>query len=223
MITSPIPIFPLGLVLFPGAAVPLHLFEPRYRAMLRDVSTTTQRFGLIAPPPDTLEANLPAGRIGCIAEITALETLPDGRANIIVEGREPFRFETYLDVGTEYRIAHIDDWHDLDDEPVALGLAADTLRSLAHRALVASMTLHDIDEALPELGDDPATLSFEVAQLMHLDDDVQYNLLADRSPTSRLQQMERVLIETLPELEEAAARHRLSRPERDEDSGPVAD
>jgi Lon protease-like protein len=96
VLTSPIPIFPLGLVLFPGAVVPLHLFEPRYRAMLMDVGTTTKRFGIIAPPNGTGEADLPAGRIGCVAEITSIEMLPDGRANILVEGCERFRFETYL-------------------------------------------------------------------------------------------------------------------------------
>jgi len=220
VITSPIPIFPLGLVLLPGTPVPLHLFEPRYRAMLRDVSAGTKRFGIIAPPPLTPEPDLPAGRIGCIALITAHETLPDGRSNIIVEGQERFRFETYLEIGTTYRVAHIDEWTDRDEEPVALELAASQLRRLANRALVASMTLHDIEGEPPEFGDDPLTVSYQVAQLLMLDNDIQYELLADRSPLSRLRRVEGILSERLPDIEEAAELHR--RGIADEDPDPSA-
>ena len=86
MITSPIPLFPLGLVLLPGAVVPLHIFEPRYRALLSDVTAGTRCFGLITVPAGTAESELPAGRIGCIARVSAVDTLPDGRANIVIEG-----------------------------------------------------------------------------------------------------------------------------------------
>ncbi len=219
MITSPIPVFPLGLVLLPGTPVPLHLFEPRYRAMLRDVSAGTKRFGIIAPPPLTSEADLPVGRIGCIALVTAQETLPDGRSNIIVEGQERFRFETWLEIGTPYRVAHIDEWTDRSEEPVALELAASELRTLATRALIASMTLHDIEGDPPEFGEDPATLAYQVAQLLMLDNDIQYELLANRSPLSRLRRVEEILAERLPDIEDAADLHR--RGGADEDADPA--
>lgn len=218
MITSPIPIFPLGLVLLPGVAVPLHLFEPRYRALLRDITATTKRFGIVAPPPETAEADLPVGRIGCIALVTAQETLPDGRANIIVEGQERFRFETYLEIGTPYRMAHIDEWTDREDEPIALQMAASRLRLLAHRALLASMTLHDIDGDVPEFGDDPVTVAYQVAQLLMLGNDVQYDLLAERSPMARLHVVESLLAERLPQIEAAAELHRRANADEDPDS-----
>jgi Lon protease-like protein len=204
-------------VLLPGTPVPLHLFEPRYRAMLRDVSAGSKRFGIIAPPPETPEADLPPGRIGCIALVTAQETLPDGRSNIVVEGQERFRFETYLEVGTPYRVAHIDEWTDWDEDPVSLELAAAELCRLANRALIASMTLHDIEGDPPEFGDDPLTLSYQVAQLLMLDNDTQYALLADRSPLSRLQRVESILAERLPDIEEAADLHRRGIVDEDPD------
>lgn len=198
--------------------MPLHLFEPRYRAMLRDVSAGSMRFGIIAPPPQTPEADLPAGRIGCIALVTVQETLPDGRSNIVVEGQERFRFETYLEVGTPYRMAHIDEWTDLDEDPVALELAASQLRRLANRALIASMTLHDIEGEPPEFGDDPLTVSYQVAQLLMLDNDTQYQLLADRSPMSRLERVESILTARLPDIEDAADLHRRGIVDEDPDS-----
>lgn len=188
--------------------------------MLRDVNGGTKRFGIIAPPPETPEADLPAGRIGCIALITAHETLPDGRSNIIVEGQERFRFETYLEIGTPYRVAHIDEWCDREEEPVALELAASQLRSLATRALIASMTLHDIEGEPPEFGDDPVTVSYQVAQLLMLDNEIQYALLADRSPMSRLQRVESILAERLPDIEEAAELHRRGMADEDSDASP---
>ncbi|MDZ7631425.1 MAG: LON peptidase substrate-binding domain-containing protein [Gemmatimonadaceae bacterium] len=223
MITSPIPIFPLGLVLLPGASVPLHLFEPRYRAMLADISGSSKRFGLIAPPPATSEANLPAGRIGCIALITEQEALPDGRANILVEGTARFRFETYLEIGTPYRVAHIDEWTDVTDEPVALELAAAHLRSLANRAIVASMTLHDIDGDPPEFDDAPATLSYQVAQLLLLDNETLYSLLAERSPLRRIEHLDGILSERLPDIEEAAELHRQTQSDTDGDESDGRD
>lgn len=204
-------------MLLPGTPVPLHLFEPRYRAMLRDVSAGTKRFGIIAPPAQTPEADLPAGRIGCIALVTAQETLPDGRANIIVEGQDRFRFETYLEIGTPYRVAHIDEWTDHAEEPVALELVASQLRHLANRAVVASMTLHDIEGEPPEFGDDPLTLSYQVAQLLMLDNEIQYELLADRSPMSRLRRVEEILTERLPDIEDAADLHRRGIADADPD------
>ena len=85
-----LPLFPLGLVLFPGTAIPLHLFEPRYRQMLADVQAGDRRFGIVCAMEGVGERELPAGRIGCVAEVTEAHTMPDGRSNIVVVGRERF-------------------------------------------------------------------------------------------------------------------------------------
>jgi Lon protease-like protein len=74
------------MVLYPGTSVPLHLFEPRYRQMLRDVQADDSRFGILCAMPGVEERDLPAGRVGCVAEITEAETLEDGRSNILITG-----------------------------------------------------------------------------------------------------------------------------------------
>jgi len=207
VITTPIPVFPLSLVLLPGADVPLHIFEPRYRAMIRDVNDTSRRFGLIAPPANTAESDLPAGRVGCIAHITGVQTLDDGRLNITVEGAERFRFETYVDGGTPYRMGHVASYEDLPSSDDALAAAEARVREVATRAMRASMTVHDAKTELPELDADPRTLSFQVAQMLRVSNEVLYDLLADRDPLSRLERVEAMIREGLGPIEGAAELH----------------
>ena len=77
-----LPLFPLSLVLFPGTTVPLHLFEPRYRQLLKDVEAGDRRFGIICPARVNGENEVPAGQVGCIAEVVDVETLPDEPAQL---------------------------------------------------------------------------------------------------------------------------------------------
>lgn len=207
MITTPIPLFPLSLVLMPGVSVPLHLFEPRYRALLRDINATTRRFGLVAPPDGVGEAELPAGRIGCIARITAAETLEDGRANIVVEGAERFRFDGYAASETPYRIADVSAWDDAPEEPLLLAAAADRVRELALRAVRASLTIQDVEGDVPTLHADAAMLSFQVAHMLRVGNDVLYELLAQRSAVARLTQLDAAIRGGLRDTEGAAELH----------------
>ncbi len=195
------------MVLLPGASVPLHLFEPRYRAMLRDLTATTRRFGLIMPPTDTAEADLPVGRIGCVAVITAVDAMPDGRANIVIEGAERFRFEGYVDAGTPYRVGRVVEHRDLAEEPLDLVATAQRVRTLAQRAMQASMTIHDATGDMPPLADDPAALSFQVAHMLRVGTEMLYDILAGRSALARLELVERAIRSGLQDIEGAATLH----------------
>lgn len=210
MITTPLPLFPLRLVLLPGAVVPLHIFEPRYRALIRDVTegtAPTRCFGLIAPPDDTAEADLPAGRIGCVAQIASIDSLPDGRSNIVVEGGARFRFETYVDAGTPYRLGHIVTYDDTSADHAAMTAAAERVRELATRAIRATMTIHDATGEPPEFEPDPAALSFQIAHLLQMGGDALYALLADRDPLARLARLDVVLQSGLAQMEGASELH----------------
>ena len=82
-----LPIFPLSVVLFPSVPLPLHIFEPRYRQMLGDIRAGNNFFGLSYFDPSTTEKEIPpAGHIGCVAEVTESQPLPDGRSNILTIG-----------------------------------------------------------------------------------------------------------------------------------------
>ena len=81
-----IPLFPLEVVLFPGMPLPLHIFEPRYRIMLARCINEKIEFGII------LATGTELAKIGCTAEIVEkLKEYPDGRADILCEGRVLFR------------------------------------------------------------------------------------------------------------------------------------
>lgn len=100
-------IFPLaGALLFPRTQLPLHIFEPRYRALVNDALARDRRIGMIQPR----EAELGAGQrrpalfdVGCVGRIAHVEALDDGRFNIVLEGLLRFRMTAELDVSTPFR------------------------------------------------------------------------------------------------------------------------
>lgn len=201
-----LPVFPLDVVLFPGTRMPLHLFEPRYRQMLADVREGTRRFGIIAAIPNVGERDLPAGRMGCVAEITDVEIMPDGRANIIVVGRERFALGAFVEHEAPYHVATCTIVPDKTGaSPVALAVAADEVIANFKRVVKAVRTLNDDTDPLPELPDDVAQVAWSVGAMIDLDLDSRYRLLAERSPAERLTQIDNVLRTAIPDLELRAA------------------
>jgi Lon protease-like protein len=101
-VASRVSIFPLsGALLFPGMHLPLHVFEPRYRAMVSDALARDRRIGMIQPRG---EGDRPAlFDLGCIGQIVEVEALPDGRFDIVLEGLARFRVVRELDVATPFR------------------------------------------------------------------------------------------------------------------------
>ena len=97
-----ITIFPLtGAVLYPGLQLPLHIFEPRYRAMVSDALARDRRIGMIQPQRPAEGA--PLYSVGCVGRIGDVEALEDGRFNIVLSGLSRFRTLRELDVTTPFR------------------------------------------------------------------------------------------------------------------------
>lgn len=95
-------IFPLpGAILFPGLALPLHIFEPRYRAMASDALARDRRIAMIQPQRSGEGA--PLFEVGCVGRIGEVEALEDGRYNLVLEGETRFRLVRELDVTTPFR------------------------------------------------------------------------------------------------------------------------
>ena len=95
-------IFPLpGAILFPGLQLPLHIFEPRYRALVSDALVRDRRISIIQPQAAT--EGSPLFAIGCVGKIDEVEALDDGRYNIVLEGEARFRLLRELEVTTPYR------------------------------------------------------------------------------------------------------------------------
>jgi Lon protease-like protein len=206
-----LPIFPLGIVLFPGTNLPLHLFEPRYRQMLADIRAdsgpyATSRFGIIATMPGVAERALPPGRMGCVAEVTDVELLPDGRSNILIKGRERFSLDAFVDDPALYHVADVTFVADAGStNRVALAVASDEVASNFRRVVKAVHIINGNPSPPPRLPDDPVQLAWSIAAMIDLDLEARYELLAERDPARRLEQVDSVLRRVLPEVELRAA------------------
>jgi Lon protease-like protein len=149
-------IFPLaGALLFPRALLPLHIFEPRYRAMVTDAMARDRRIGMIQPRDD--DHRKPSlFDIGCIGRIAEIEALDDGRFNLVLEGLTRFRVVRELDVSTPFRQIEADTngftQDGEDPDPLGIALRADLERE-ARR--YASAKGYAIDwEAVERLDDE---------------------------------------------------------------------
>jgi Lon protease-like protein len=119
-------IFPLpGAILFPRMHLPLHVFEPRYRALVSDAMARDRWVGMIQPrsaqkptPSDTPELF----RVGCVGKIIDVEAHDDGRYNIVLQGQARFRMIRELEVTTAFRQIEAE-LEPLADEPEQLGIA----------------------------------------------------------------------------------------------------
>ena len=164
MLPPTIPIFPLpNAVLFPSVFLPLHIFEPRYRAMVRDAMATDHIIGMVLLRPGyerDYDGRPPVYPIGCAGVITHSEALPDGRFNIILKGLEKFKM-TGEDASRPYRLAHVEAVPDVvgDKENAAIAghrhrlealVAAATEHGRQEPKLPASVPDHDLVNALAQ-------------------------------------------------------------------------
>ena len=110
MLPPSIPLFPLpNVVLFPNVFLPLHIFEPRYRAMVSEALHGDRIIGIALLQPGYeahYEGRPPVFPVGCAGVMTHAEPLGDGRFNIVLRGIERFRI-TGEDANEPYRIAHV--------------------------------------------------------------------------------------------------------------------
>ncbi len=194
-----LPIFPLpDVVLFPQEVLPLHIFESRYRIMLRTVLESDSRFGIVRLDPKTKKIS----DVGCCAEIIKSHTSEDGRSNIITLGQQRFRI---LEVIREapYLTAMVS-W--IEDEEVQNIDKLNELADLVLNALrdVVSLTskLTNSETMLPDdLPDLPRELSFWIGA--HLGGPVaaeQQYLLEMRNTRERLNREYEMLDRTRKQL-----------------------
>ena len=192
-----LPIFPLPLVLFPGASQPLHIFEPRYRRLLADCLEGDRRFGIAyaaADPaaPDRDPAPEP-GAVGCIAVIGATRALPDGRSNILTAGERRFVLLEWLARDVPYRVARVEEFDDEPFDAAEISTLAADVRDHFERLVRALGMRPEGPVVSLDLPQDPALLSFRVAAALDLEPEAKCGLLELRSTSSRLRQLGSVL------------------------------
>jgi Lon protease-like protein len=210
-VTAALPLFPLGTVLFPGLVLPLHVFEERYRTLVRDLvarpADQAREFGVVAirsgwevaeaAPGAAPATGLNPGtsptlyEVGCSAQLRQVTEHSDGRFDIVTVGRSRFRVVDVDPTSHPYLTAKVE-W--LPESPGEPGLAArltpGVVAAFQHYLRMLRGTSGPTDEQLP---DDPNVLSHLVAATASLTVDDRQQLLAAADTPSRLR-AERVML-----------------------------
>ena len=182
-----IPLFPLDLVLLPGAPLPLHIFEPRYKEMIAEVLSQNDQFGLVR-----LLNNNSIAEVGCTAEVVEVtKKYDDGRMDIVTQGQR--RFEVVrLDQERSFLRAEV--LYFEDDPGLAGKSELDKLVGL-HKELVGVAGGES-----PEVEADDPQLSFQLAGSLPLDLDFKQTLLGMRSEEQRVTAMIEYYNALIPQL-----------------------
>jgi len=199
-VSATLPLFPLGAVLMPGASLPLHIFEPRYRQLTVDLVTGAvpdKQFGVVAVregwvPDDDGIAGL--HDVGCTAELRDARRLPDGRYDIVTRGARRFRL---LDLDAEskpYLTGTVEYLPDLDAAPPAAELTQmlSTAARDAHRRYCATAWKNG-DWSEPDADVEPGNLPHVLAADCLLPIADRQRLLEQTSPTERLRMVRAML------------------------------
>ena len=164
--TLRVPIFPLpGAILFPRSQLPLHIFEPRYREMVRDAIDGAGRIAMIQPHRLDDDNQAPLFGVGCVGEVVGIEELEDGRFNIVLLGSNRFRLLKEAEIDAPYRCAEVDIQAFDDGEPPPL--------ELLQRA--------EVEREARRLGD-VLGLAVDWAAVARLDDEMLVNAIAQVAP-----------------------------------------
>lgn len=192
-----VPLFPLGIVLLPGASLPLHIFEPRYRQLTVDLVTGAvpgRSFGVIAVK-QSLDAVEETHNIGCTAVLQEARRLPDGRFDIVTRGEKRFRVLDVDNTSAPYLIGRIEWVPDEDpstEQSMLLPILARAARQ-AHRQYCCAAWQHG-DWEEPQEDVDLAALAHLLASdcLLTLED--RQALLEECDPVSRLRLVRSLLV-----------------------------
>jgi ATP-dependent Lon protease len=208
-----LPLFPLPVVIFPGVPMPLHIFEDRYRKLLKDVTAGNKLFGLSFFDASESALSIPSlGHVGCAAEVTEIQPLPDGRSNILSIGLIRYRLESYVEAGEPYLVGRVTFFEDEPEDILELREEAESVAKTFMRIAQAVRIISDERSQLPELpADEPERLSFLMAGAMDMENETKLELLEMRSTSKRLEKLRDLLGTVVDSYEERARVHGLAK------------
>ena len=208
-----LPIFPLPLVMLPNELLPLHIFEDRYRKMLRDIAADRNLFGITLFEPQEDFIDRPAiGTVGCVAEIRDSETLADGRSNILILGVIRYRLVDYVDAGEPYLVGDAEFFEDDAEDEAILNPLADEVFDWFERMAKAAFKMGGSRGRFPEIQQaDPESLSFLITAAFNFDNEKKYALMEMTSTVERLRDLMEILTQAAKQMEETADIQTVSR------------
>jgi ATP-dependent Lon protease len=201
-----LPIFPLPLVLMPSELLPLHIFEPRYRQMLKDIELRRNLFGISLFEPESEPDEKPkTGTIGCVAEVRQVQSMPDERSNILSFGLIRYRLLEYVNLGNPYLTAEVEFFEDEPEPNEVLEPVANDVFSLFERVAKAAFKLSGNRGHFPEVPKaEPEQLSFLVAAAFNLDNEVKSQFIEMTSTSARLEKLKMILEQAVSQMESNA-------------------
>jgi len=180
------PLFPLEIVVFPAAPLPLHIFEPRYKEMIGECLAQDRPFGMVRARENALSA------IGCSARIVmVIRKYEDGRLDIAAEGAQ--RFEI-IQVNQERSFLQAEVAF-FEDEPSTVSKNAADAAIQLHEKLFAALG------QTVEIARDADFLSFHLAQDLPVDLDFKQTLLEMKSEAERIETLTEYYRATIPKIE----------------------
>ncbi len=185
-----LPLFPLGTVLFPGLLLPLHIFEDRYRQLVRDLVSEPEprRFGVVAIREGRetgIESVSALYEIGCTATLRRVSERDDGRYDLVTVGADRFRLIA-LDDSKPYFQGDVEFLPENAGGEAAAGIAVQAVQR-AFRTYVEALNARGATQvSIPELPDDPLALSYLVAASIIADLHDRQALLAEPDALRRL-------------------------------------
>ncbi len=212
-------LFPLNSVLFPGAVLNLHIFEPRYKQMINECLEAGEGFGvaLIAEGAEAGDPNVLPHDIGSIAEIVDVQPLPFGRYFISTVGRNRFRIREVIS-REPYLIADVDELEEPEqyvDREVDELLPAVLERFEEYLAMLVEFSGQESAVDIPE--DDPRSTSYLIGDMLQVAERVKQRLLELVDTKARLRAEYDFLERLLPQLRKLLERRRVELAQRQED------
>jgi ATP-dependent Lon protease len=192
-----IPLFPLNVVLLPGADLPLHIFEPRYRKMVRDCLDNKTEFGMLLALTDGVAGT------GCTAEILeVVKTHDDGRMDILTVGREPFRVVELFteDPLLEGTVDYLDDLYAPDSPETTKSLVE--IYEACHTLIFGDYP-HDVVAEGEQI-----RLSYTIASKLPMDLLWKQRILELRTEAERQERLLAYLRDWAPHLQKVETQHR---------------
>lgn len=185
---SLIALFPLDVVLFPGAPLPLHIFEPRYKEMVNECIEKKTSFGMVRARENAV------AEVGCTAAILSVnKEYEDGRLDIVTEGKQRF---SIIELNHERSFLQAEvTWFD-DEEPAAIPPSDAATAIQLHEQL-----LDALGQETEEVEPGASLVSFQLAYELPVDLDFKQAILEMKSEAERLETLIEYYRATIPKLE----------------------
>ena len=206
--TLELPLFPLNVVLFPGAEIPLHIFELRYRLMINECYEQRNPFGIVLVRPGSQLLEEDVYPVGTMARIEILDRLEDGRMNLLARGEQRFRI---LSQHREraYLCGVVEVYNDTVEDQQELEQTAQRARNLFRAYLETLLAVASRSELKFTLPEDAEELSHFIAYLIDTQDEEKQRMLELTSTQQRLEEEIAILRRELPFMREVLNKSQL--------------